>query len=190
MYKKPLNFIIFIIAFLFISGCVNLAGERALFSDWGEQNKRQNQMLGERVYDKDSGLVFTAFITGLANMGFVVRNMERQSGYILAEGPLPISIEEEAKIGKSMSDELNSVSNRGWKATPGNCKIGVTVTILPLGKKQTKAKVHIAMAELRSQAAIQYSQLYPPIIDAAYKAIWPAIDKQIFLDQNLDKTTP
>ena len=178
---------------LTLCGCATIMGksldkERQLWTAWGEQNKRQNQALGERVYDKEFDLVFTAIITGLADIGFSIRNMERASGYILAEGPLPISIEEETRIGKSMVDELNSVSPRRWNVTPGNAKHAATITVLRIGHGQTKVKIRISVAEVRGNFSTVYSAIYPPILEEEYKAVWRALERQVFLDEHMDGT--
>lgn len=178
---------------LTLCGCATIMGksldkEQQLFTTWGEQNKRQNQALGEQVYDKEFDLVFSAIITGLSDIGFSIRNMERVSGYVLAEGSLPIPIEEEARIGESMVQELNSVSPRRWNVTPGNSKQAATITVLRVGNGQTKVKLRISTAEIRSNHSTVYSAIYPPILEETYKAIWRALERQIFLDENLDGT--
>lgn len=175
-----------------LCGCAvimkNSKKERQLFTAWGEENKRQNQAFGERVYDKDFDLVFTAVITGLADIGFSIRNMERQSGYILAEGPSPLSDEELNRHAEGMVQELNRVS-AGWYATPGNAKKAATITVLRFGNGRTKVKMRISTADIKTNnASTIYSGTYPPILESEYKATWRALERQIFLDEHLDGT--
>lgn len=180
-----------IILILSLYGCATIREksidkERQLFTVWKEQNKRQNQAMGERVYNKQFDLVFTAIITGLADIGLPIRNMERMSGYILAEGPLPISVEEETRICETMVQELNSVSPRRWNLTPGNAKHSATITILRVGNGQTKVKIRISVIDIRTTASTVYSAIYPPILEEEYKVVWRAIERQVFLDEHLD----
>lgn len=165
----------------------NSKKERQLFTAWGEENKRQNQTFGERVYDKDFDLVFTAVITGLADIGFSIRNMERQSGYILAEGSSPLSDEERNRHAEAMVQELNRVS-AGWYAAPGNAKKAATITVLRFGNGRTKIKMRISLADVKTNASSIYSGMYPPILEAEYRVTWRALERQIFLDEHLDGT--
>ena len=51
---------------------------------------------------------------------------------------------------------------------------GLTIKLVKQKKNQTKVKVRFT------------NLYYPASVSECYKKIWPAIDKQIFLDKNLD----
>ena len=177
---------------LLLVGCATMLGmsdakERALWAQWGDENKRQHQAFGERVYDKDYDTVFTAIITAFADMGFSVKNMERQSGYILAEGPCPFSAEKEVEIGQRMVDELNQVSPRVWHVTPGNATKAATMTVVRLADKRTKVKMRFSTVGIAGNYSSRYYSTYPPLLQAEYEHMWRGLERQIFLDENLDK---
>ena len=191
MQKNTISLLSIILISLTLCSCTTIMGknsakERELWASWGEQNKRQNEALGLRIYDKKFDLVFSSIIIAMADTGFSVKNMERMSGYILAEGPVPLSAAEEARLGKGMIKELNRVSPYKWELTPGNAKHVVTITVLRMGNGQTKVKMRIAVADIKGNYKTTYSSIYPPILEEEYKIIWRAIDRQIFLDENMD----
>jgi hypothetical protein len=159
----------------------------ALFSQWAQENERQNQALGERVYDKDFDVVFSAVVTSFSDIGFAVKNMERQSGYILAEGPNPVPESQLRPLAQRMCDELNKVSSTKWVPRLGNETKSATITVVRLGDHKTKLKMRIANTEIRAAAnATRHYQTYPPSLEAEYQSMWRALEKQIFLDENLD----
>ena len=181
-----------LVAVLFLTGCATVSGqsrekERELWAQYGEENARQHQALGERVYDKNFDLVFTAIVTAFADMGFSVKNMERQSGYILAEGPSPLPPDQEVALIQPMIDELNRVSPQTWTAQPGNSTQAVTITILKLGKGNTKVKMRCVTIGVSGNYSTVYHAIYPPLLQAYYQTLWRGLEKQIFLDENLDK---
>jgi len=149
-----------------------------LFSQWGEEDQRQNEALGERVYDKDFDLVFSAIVTGFSDIGFSVRNMERQSGYILAHGPSPIPDPEYRSLVQASCDEINKVATRTWHPNPGRAAKSVTITLVRLDANKVKVKMRIAAGRFQD---------YPPLMRAEYQRLWQALERQIFLDENLDR---
>jgi hypothetical protein len=162
----------------------------ALHAQWGEEDARINEALGERVYDKDSDVVFSAAVTGLADNGFVVKNMERQSGYILAEGFGPIPPAQFKKLAQMGADELNKVSSRHWSPQVSSSR-SVTITVLRLGDQKTKVKMRIVRPQTSTNSNGNYfKDIYPAILQAEYQCCWQALEKQMFLDENLDKAKP
>lgn len=176
---------------LLTAGCATMLGKsdekvRALWSEWGNRNKQQHIALGERVYQKDFDLVFTAVVTGLSDLGLSIKNMERQSGYILAEGPTPLSAEEETRIGQEMVDQINQVAPTKWYVTPGNATKAATITLKRIADGQTKVKMRIANVAIHGNYTSRYYSTYPPLLQAEYQKMWQTIERQIFLDENLD----
>ena len=160
---------------------------QALFQQWDEEDAHVNEAMGERVYDKDFDVVFSAAVTGLADIGFVVKNMERQSGYILAEGFGPIPPDQFKKLAQMSADELNKVSSRHWYPQVSSSR-AVTITVLRLGDQKTKVKMRIVRPQnSASSSGIHYKEIYPAILQAEYEYCWRALEKQMFLDENLDK---
>jgi hypothetical protein len=195
MFK--VNFIckITIIALLFfLLSCarsmpVSGSGHQDLLAQWGSENEKQTLALGERIFDKNFDHVFTSCVTGMASAGLSVKNMERQSGYILAEGPDPVPLEKRIVLTQEMVDALNRVSSGlSWSPSHGNSTLAVTLTLLKLKKNQTKVKMRISTVDLKSNAKNRYYSVYPPLYAEFYIRLWRVIEKQLFMDEHLDRT--
>jgi hypothetical protein len=170
-----------------VSSGKSLQKERELWAYYGEQNKKQNMAFGERLYDKSFDLVFSAVITGLSDIGLSVKNMERQSGYIFAEGPMPLSPVEQQKYGEEVSAELNKVSPQHWTPLIGNAVHSFTINVLKSAHNQTKVKLRISTVNVSGGSSV-YASIYPPEFEALYRLAWQALERQIFLDEHLDGT--
>lgn len=191
------NFIckITIIALLcFLLSCarsipVSRSGHQELIAQWGSENEKQTLALGERIFDKNFDHVFTSCVTGMASAGLSVKNMERQSGYILAEGPDPVPLEKRKVLAQGQVDELNRVSSGlTWSPSYGNSTLAVTLTLLNLNRNQTKIKMRISIVNIKSTAKNTYYSVYPPLYAEDYIGLWRVIEKQLFMDEHLDST--
>jgi hypothetical protein len=156
---------------------------------WHTQREQITQALGDRVFDKDFNRVFDSLTIALATAGMTVDNMERQSGYIAAHGQL---------LPPERAKPLRREELRAWCAAngydpslvesrPGDMidpdmgsgmmgKFGTTLTIslVKQSEKQTKVKLRFN------------GIYYPPTLGESYKALWPGLDKQIFMDKATD----
>ena len=155
--------------------------------DWQIQREKITQALGDKVFDKEFGRVFDSLIVALGTMEVQVGGVQRDSGFISAHGSLL-----RADLAEQLSQEslvercryLNfdpSLLDR----TPDDLTIdltalgryqgaGMTISLVKQSAKQTKVK-------------LRFSQVhYPPLVEELYKAVWPALDKQIFMDQGTD----
>ncbi|HOV33660.1 MAG TPA: hypothetical protein PLX23_09890 [Candidatus Hydrogenedens sp.] len=155
---------------------------------WVEQREHIYQAMGDKIFDKDFDTVFNAAVTAFATLEVKVENMERISGYISGSG-LPISSELYTKLSreglveyckikgfdtslleKKSKYEMDLDTGYSW----GRYGTGITISLTKLGPSQTKMKI------------LFNGVYYPNILEECYKVIWQAIDKQIFLDKNLE----
>ncbi|HOV76264.1 MAG TPA: hypothetical protein PK967_20120 [Candidatus Hydrogenedentes bacterium] len=157
---------------------------------WAEQRERMHQALGDRVIDKDFDRVFDSAVTAFATLEVKITNMERVSGYISGNG-LPISSELSKQLRREGLVEYCTIkgydpsllekrsqyemdpdvySGAGWS----KYMVGMTISLAKLGPSQTKIKIRFD------------GVYYPRMLEECYKAVWPAIDKQIFVDKNLE----
>lgn len=153
---------------------------KELINSYIERNNRLNLALGERVYDKTFNRIFDAIVIGLTDTGYTVKNMEKSSGYIFAEG----KYEMPPDAFVSLINELNQEVKEATGADPHNDPIydrrpidAVTISILPFSNHQTKVKIRIKPP---------VPNTYPPYLEETYKGVWRAIERQVFLDENLD----
>lgn len=176
---------------------IQLAQQRGKEPDvpaWYTQRAQIAQTLGDRVFDKNINRIFDSLTVAVASMGMTVDNMERQSGYIAAHGPLlppertkQLRKEEATEWCRANGYDPSLLERRGQMDdmidAEGPLFTGmqqgggtVTISLVKQSDKQTKVK-------LRFNGAFY---LYPPMLEESYKAIWPALDKQIFMDKGTD----
>jgi hypothetical protein len=181
---------VILVTTLFLTGCIGhqIAKEKELWNQWSIENKKQNTALGEKVYDKVPKTVISAIITGVSSTGLTIKNIDRESGFVLAEGPLPISLEKETELGEEMVRKLRRVApSRLWRATTGTAVHSFTFNVLKTGDNKTKVKLRISSVAVKLAAENVYHGIYPPILVEEFRVVWEGIEKQLFLDESLDK---
>lgn len=155
---------------------------------WYPEREKISLAMGDRVFDKDFDRVFDSLTVALATLEANVNNMERQSGYITSAVP---------RLNPERAEQLRKASMRDFAthhgydpklldkegaydldldSMTGMARIGQAMTISLVKQSPTQTKVKIRFANVN----------YPPELTEYYKVVWPAIDKQIFLDRNVD----
>jgi len=149
-----------------------------LCSTYSERNNRLHLSLGERVYDKSFNRVFDAIVIGLPDVGLTVKNMEKSSGYISGEGKYTMPLNEYMKMNDEMFQEIKDVSGRKFTITGYDYPdLNISISLIPFANYQTKVKIRITA---------KYPWVYPPFLESTYRGIWRTIERQVFLDENLD----
>ena len=164
---------------------------------WYDQRQKIAQTLGDRVFDKDFSRVFDSLMLAVSTMELKVSNIERQSGFIAASGITLSPTEMKAmrreavndwcrqnnfdpsifdqpfktSSGKNMSDMIDF---SGMMAQYEKIQKGLTFQLVKMGESQTKVKLRFS------------DVYYPGEVETYYKLIWQAVDKQIFVDQNIE----
>ena len=159
-------------------------------AQWKQENERLASGLGERVFEKDYDLVFSAIMLACAKTGLAVKNCGRTAGFIFAEGRSPLSDDEAMALNRRRVDDIGRC--RGYfhqenpQLTTGLDLYFVTTAIALLGRSETKVSLRLASA---SHGGIGgrtcQEEGYPPIIQAIYKKLWQQIDREIFLQEHL-----
>ena len=155
---------------------------------WYTEREKVTLAMGDRVFDMDFDRVFDSLTVALASMEANVNNMERQSGYITSAVP---------RLNPERAEQLRRASMVDYcKANGYDPKLldkegsfeidldsmtafsrmnqAMTISLVRQSAAQTKVKIRFANVN------------YPPELQEYYKAVWPAVDKQIFLDRNVD----
>ena len=166
---------------------------------WYDQRQKIAQTLGDRVFDKDFSRVFDSLMLAVSTMELKVSNMERQSGFIAASGitlsptemkamrreavndwcrqndfdPSILDQSFHTSEGQDMSDMMDF---SGMMAQYEKMQRGLTFQLVKMGESQTKVKLRFS------------DVYYPGEVETYYKLIWQAVDKQIFVDQNIEGT--
>lgn len=166
---------------------------------WYDQRQKIAQALGDRVFDKDFSRVFDSLVLAVSTMELKVSNMERQSGFIAASGitlspteskamrreavndwcrqnnfdPSILDQPVKSSQAKSMEDMLDF---DGMMTQYDKMQKGLTFQLVKMGESQTKVKLRFS------------DVYYPGEVEIYYKLVWQAVDKQIFVDQNIEGT--
>lgn len=155
---------------------------------WHSEREKITQAMGDKIFDKDFERVFDSLTIALATMEANVNNMERQSGYITSAVP---------RLPPEKSEQLTQASMRAYASAKGYdpslldkkgpyeidiesmtsfSRMNQAMTISLVKQSPTQTKVKIRFSNIN----------YPPELIELYKTVWPAVDKQIFLDKNVD----
>ena len=156
---------------------------------WYQEREKITLAMGDRVFDKEFDRVFDSLTIALGTLEANVNNMERQSGYITAAVPRlnperaeqlrKQSMREFAKhhgYDPKLVDEKKGAYDIDLDSMSGMQRIGQAMTISLVKQSPTQTKVKIRFSNVN----------YPAELQEYYKVVWPAIDKQIFLDKNVD----
>jgi hypothetical protein len=156
---------------------------------WYYQREQTTQALGDRAFDKDFNRVFDSLTVALASMGMTVENMERQSGFIAARGQLlpperakQLRSEELTAWCRANGYDSSLLERRGKYEIDPDMGSGMmqrfvttlTISLVKQSEKQTKVKLRFN------------GVYYPKTLQEFYTAVWPALDKQIFIDKGTD----
>jgi hypothetical protein len=156
---------------------------------WYTQRTQIVQAMGDRVFEKNFERVFGSVTVALASMDVKVDSMERQSGYIGATGMLlPPGKRKELRreqlteycrikgYDPTLLDKNKDDFGMDPDAMGGMDRMmtGMTVSLVKQGPNRTKVKLRFK------------GIYYPKTLEECYKVVWPAIDKQIFMDKGLD----
>ena len=165
---------------------------------WHEQRQKLSQAKGDRVFDKDYGRVFDSLVLAVSTLELKVNNMERTSGYLqasdialppteskamhhdalrdwcLQNGSDP-SILDKQLSNSDLQTSVDRVGNSsGMMGQPVKAQKGLTFQLVKMRENQTKVKLRFS------------DVYYPAEMEAYYKLIWQAVDKQIFVDKNVE----
>ncbi|MFZ2657753.1 MAG: hypothetical protein WAX69_22660 [Victivallales bacterium] len=158
---------------------------------WYEQRQKIAQASGDRIFDKDFGRVYDSLVLAVSTMELKVNNMERTSGYIQATGALPPS---ESQVGyREVLNEWcrqkefdSSILDKKYFTMDGsNELIGATSAYAKKAKVLTFQLVK--MGDNQTKVKLRFSDVFfPPELESYYKTVWQVVDKQIFVDQNIE----
>ena len=155
---------------------------------WYTEREKITQAMGDRIFDMEFDRVFDSLTVALATLEANVNNMERQSGYITSAVPRLNPERAEQLRRASMADyckangydpsliDKESAYEIDLESMTGFSRMGQAMTISLVRQSPTQTKVKIRFANVN----------YPPELTEYYKVVWPAVDKQIFLDRNVD----
>ena len=155
---------------------------------WYTQREKLTMAMGDRVFDKEFDRVFDSITVALASMEANVNNMERTSGYITAGLPR-LNPQRTEQLRKAML--VDYCKHNGYdpklleKQGPYEMDVDMFAGISM--KQQAMTISLVRQTPTQTKVKIRFSNVnYPPELQEYYKVVWPAVDKQIFLDRAVD----
>jgi hypothetical protein len=185
---KIKGYLLILFISLFVVGCVGInPNTAALLSEIAAEDRVANKQIalakGERTFETSSLVLMKAFITTFAQFNMRVVNLDKELGYILAEGETPISPEKYKELGMRNVDRLNErSSSSAWTYLGSNTEKSITVSIFEKQDNLVTAKMGISNKVL-TNAILKINETPPWFTEEIYTSIWTELDKQLFILQ-------
>jgi len=164
---------------------------------WHEQRQQLAKTMGDRIFDKDFGRVFDSLVVTLGNLELTVKSMERTSGFISASG-ITLPPTESSQMYREAVNEWckqngydPSVLDKQFKTSEMR-NVGEIIDAGGMKGKYEKMQHGltfqlIKMTDTQTKVKLRFSDVYYPAeVEAYYKLVWSGVDKQIFVDQNIE----
>ncbi len=187
--KNKSRFFSMLFLFATLTGCVTqdqLNKEMALLSS---ERRIENQQIflsiGERTFDVDKSKLIKAFIATFSDKNIAVVNLDKEVGYLLAEGGGLLPPDKHKEIGMAIIKEQNEKTSVTWQYTPGATTEVFTVNIYEQGENRTKAKVGISHKAMNNTQAA-YLEPIPIMLTALFEELWSGLEKSLFIQRNMD----
>ena len=133
---------ILLIAILFLfNGCAGMqiaAIEKSQAEDQ-IKNKQTALAVGQRTFDVSKKKLMKSFITAFSNKNLAVMNVDKELGFMVAEGPEFLDPAKVKKIGQGRIERLNKDTFPGAFAyLAGNYTLRITVNFFEKGENRTE----------------------------------------------------
>lgn len=155
---------------------------------WYTQREKITQAMGDRVFDKEFDRVFDSLPIALSSLEANVNNMERQSGYITSAVPR-LNPERAEQLRKQSMIEYCKANNYDPKLLDKEGPYEVDLESMTAFSRMNQAMTIslVKQSPTQTKVKIRFSNVnYPGELQEFYKVVWPAIDKQIFMDKSVD----
>jgi len=188
MIKKILKYLFSLIFCLTIlTGCA--AKFTSELNKISAEDRIKNQhiflSMGERTFDVDKINLIKAFITTFTNKNIAVVNMDKEIGYLLAEGSGFLSPQKYKEVGMGNVKRLNERTGKygyRWTYTPGNDSQRFTINLFDKGENRTMAKVGVS-SKISGNQQIKKHELNPNMLTAIYDELWRELEKSLFIQR-------
>jgi hypothetical protein len=182
--KKLLLPIILLYAFAF-SGCAGMqiaAIEKNLAED-KIKNEQTVLAVGQRTFEVSKKKLMKAFINAFSSKNLAVINMDKELGFMLAEGGEFIDSAKIKQLGEERVARLNKSTFPGaFIYLAGNYTVRITVNLFVKGENRTLAKIGFTSVT-QSTAPNKYDGVPSEFLPVYYEEIWAEIEKAIFMQR-------
>jgi hypothetical protein len=185
--KFYLRVIPFLLVLLLFSGCAGMQ-IAALEKNQAEdiiKNKQTAMSVGQRTFDVSKKKLMKAFITAFSNRNLAVMNMDKELGFMVAEGGEFLDPAKVKKIGEERVGRLNEKTFPGaFVYLAGNYVLRITVNLFEKGKNRTLAKMGFTSVTV-STAQNKYDGVPSEFLPVYYEEMWDELEKAIFVQREM-----
>jgi hypothetical protein len=152
MFKNITPIKVIILLAIFLSGCAvpNTQQINLLNMQEGEKTRQVTSSLGQRTFEVGSGVIIKALINAFANKNLTVLTVEKDAGFVMAEGANFLS---NAQLLEVISQRRNRYLANSADGYVGDCipnaKLKVTANIYSKAEKSTLIKININHSHLQ-----------------------------------------
>jgi len=177
----------FLLVLLLFSGCAGMqiaAIEKSQAEDI-IKNKQTAMSVGQRTFDVSKKILMKAFITAFSNRNLAVMNMDKELGFMVAEGAEFIDPAKIKKLGEERIARLNKHSFQGaFIYTAGNYVLRITVNLFEKGKNRTLAKMGFTSVTVAT-AIHKYDGVPSEFLPVYYEEMWDELEKALFVQREV-----
>ena len=177
----------FILGVFLFSGCggMQIAALEKVTAEEQIEGKQISLAMGQRTFDVPIKRLMKAIITAFTNNNLSVITLDKEIGYMVAEGGEFLDPATEKKIIAERIKRLEKESFSGaFVATPGNYTVRSTVNLFSKGGNKTLVKLGFT-TKVESNVPNKYHTTTPGILAAWYKKIWAEIEQSIFIQREI-----
>lgn len=126
--------------------------------------------------------MFSAVVTSFADIGYAIRNVDRPSGYMLAEGPSTLPAVLDNQFSVQAAEALTLATGQRWTPMPGTTQFAATVVLRKLDDNTTGVMLRLSPITIDGQYTRKFYATFPPRLNAEFAHMWTALELQIVED--------
>jgi hypothetical protein len=148
-------------------------------------NKQTALAVGKRTFDVSKKKLMKAFITAFSNRNLAVMNMDKELGFMVAEGGEFIDPAKIKKLGEERIQRLNKSAFPGaFVYMAGNYMLRITVNLFEKGENRTLAKMGFTSVT-QSTAQQKFDGVPSEFLPVYYEEMWAEIEQSIFMQREM-----
>ena len=167
------------------AGCAAQVAEgiAKLNEQWRLENNRVQLAMGEKTFSAGKVEIIKAAITGFSDQNISILNIDKELGYVLAEGSGIITGAREKEIAiTKIHPEFQEATGIQPVYLPGNYRVRINLNIFERGK-ESLVKMRLSSVVSSAPGTPTAHQLHPDLIREHFKVLWEAIDKHLFMQK-------
>ena len=191
--KNGLNFITVLAVLMVVSGCAGPGAIKQSFDADRQRVKQVSTSMGQRTFDVSHDILIKAFINAFSSRNLTVLTLEKDAGYIMAEGSQFLNDSEIMRIRNQRDSRLNSeLGNSISDSFPlPNVDLRITVNLYEKDGNKTIVKMLInpkvknCMLYIGGRFLELEGDCPPPpeMVSLWYQQLWNDIEKSIFMQR-------